>query len=89
MPLTISNDEPARWRMIEATNGYDVDSSWYWEPRSEPTGMPRTRGARLAHVFVRPLSALTPAQRIHRKRPVEPTGAWTRMSEWDFPHAGA
>ena len=82
MPLSISNDEPARWRMIEATNGYDVDNSWYREPRAEPTGMPsRTRGARLVHVFARPLSALTAAQRVRRKGPIEPTGAWIRIRE--------
>ncbi len=74
MPLSISNDQPARWRMIEATNGYDVDNTWDWEPRSAPTGTPSaTRGPSLAKVLGRPRSALTAKQRIRRKSTVAST----------------
>jgi hypothetical protein len=32
MPPHHGNDEPARWRMVEATNGYDVDNGWFQDP---------------------------------------------------------
>ena len=76
MPPTASDDEPARWRMIEATNGYDVDNSWFREP--VPKGVPsRSRGGRLAHALGHPLSALSGAQR-RRRRTLESAGARTR-----------
>lgn len=79
MPPRNSDDEPARWRMIEATNGYDVDNSWFREPVSLRVPS-RRRGGRLAHALTRPLSALSGGQRF-RRRPVDPAGAWVRTSE--------
>lgn len=29
MPPNDTDNEPARWRMIEATNGYDADNGWF------------------------------------------------------------
>ena len=65
------DDEPARWRMVEATNGYDVDNSWYRELRPVPENLPsRSRTARLAQALARRLSAFGGAQRqsaAHRR----------------------
>lgn len=75
------DDEPARWRMVEATNGYDVDNSWYRELRPVPKNLPsRSRTARLAQALARRLSAFGGAQRS-RRHTVEPAGAWTRTGE--------
>ncbi len=76
-----SNDEPPRWRMIEATNGYDADNSWFREPPPVPNGLSsRSRGGRMTHALARPLSVFSSAQR-RRRHTVEPAGAWTRTGE--------
>ena len=63
-------DVPARWRLIEATNGYDVDNNVYREPPAVPRGMPaRSRNVRPGEAVLRFLSAMSVAQRRRRERP--------------------
>ena len=71
-----SSDGPARWKLIEATNGYDVDNSWYQDPR--PVAFDRPHGGRGVHPglnLARFLLSLPAAQRRRRQRPVGHTGA--------------
>lgn len=64
-------DGPARWKLIEATNGYDLDNSLYQNPGPVPRGQPpRSRSGRPGLAVARFLSALSAAQRRRRKRPV-------------------
>ena len=59
-------DVPARWKLIEATNGYDVDSGLYRELPPVSPGMPaRSRSVRPAEALGRFLSALSA---VHRRR---------------------
>jgi len=65
-----SIDGPARWKLIEATNGYDVDSGLLRTPVPVPLGLPpRSRSVRTGQALRRFLSAVSAAQR-RRKRPV-------------------
>ena len=71
-----SSDGPARWKLIEATNGYDVDNGWYQDPR--PAASVRPPGGRGVHpglALARFLLSLPAAQRRRRKRPVGRAGA--------------
>jgi hypothetical protein len=71
-----SIEGPARWKLIEATNGYDLDNSLYQNPGPVPRGQPpRSRSGRPGLAVARFLSALSAAQRRRRKRPVGPAGA--------------
>jgi len=64
-------DVPARWRLIEATNGYDVDNNMYREPPAVvPPGLQaRSRNVRPGEAVLRLLSAMSAAQRRRRERP--------------------
>ena len=67
-------DEPARWKLVEATNGYDSDKMMYHDLRPvSPGPPPRNRSARPGQALTRFLSAL--AARRRRKQPVGHAGA--------------
>ena len=66
-----STGGPARWKLIEATNGYDVDNSLYQDTRPVPPGLPPGgRSVRPGQALGRFMSALSAAHRRRRKRPV-------------------
>ena len=69
-------DGPARWKLIEATNGYDVDNSSYQVPTPVPPGLPaRSRSVRPGQAIGRLLLALSAAHRRRREQPVGHAGA--------------
>ena len=59
------SDTPARWRLIEATNGYDVDNGLLQIPAPVPPGpaSSRSRSVRPGQTLGRFLSAVSAAQR--------------------------
>lgn len=76
MTPNFSIDRPARWKLTEATNGYDVDNSPYQDPRAIHRVLPpRSRSVRPGQALGRFLSALSATQRRRRKRRVGNAGA--------------
>lgn len=76
MPPNQRIDGPARWKLIEATNGYDIDNSMNRNQAPfVPGPPPHTRAVRSGHILGRFRSALSVAQRRRQKRRIGPAGA--------------
>ena len=71
-----SLEAPARWKLIEATNGYDVDSGLLQMPEGVPPKLPPySRSGRPGQTIGRFLLVVSAARR-RRRHP-----DWTRRSD--------